>query len=71
MGPWYRRLGRGVDSSPVVGTPYVAQSHSRESTFQQDLTAWDEVEAQTRRLARQVTDDIRGEGVPRSGWRSR
>ncbi|MBY9076064.1 DNA polymerase IV [Nocardioides sp. WL0053] len=64
MGPWYRRLGRGVDSSPVVGTPYVARSHSRESTFQQDLTAWDEVEAQTRRLARQVTDDIRGEGRP-------
>ena len=38
MGPWYRRLGRGVDTSPVTATPYVARSHSRESTFQQNLT---------------------------------
>ena len=25
MGPWYRRLGRGVDSSPVDPTPWVAR----------------------------------------------
>lgn len=64
MGPWYRRLGRGVDTSPVVGTPYVARSHSRETTFQQNLTEWAEVEAEVRRLAHQVTKDIRGEGRP-------
>ncbi len=64
MGPWYRRLARGVDTSPVVGTPYVARSHSRESTFQVDLTDWAEVEAEIRRLARQVTQDIGREGRP-------
>jgi len=64
MGPWYRRLGRGVDSSVVVGTPYVARSHSRESTFQQNLTDWTRVESEVRRLARQVTDDIRREQRP-------
>jgi DNA polymerase-4 len=64
MGPWYRRLGRGVDTSPVVDTPYVARSHSRESTFQRDLTDWDEVHRELRRLAHQVTDDIRREGRP-------
>ena len=30
MGPWYRRLGRGVDSSPVDPTPYVARGHGRD-----------------------------------------
>lgn len=64
MGPWYRRLGRGADTSPVVGTPWVARSHSRESTFQSDLTDWGRVEVEVRRLARQVSDDIRGEGRP-------
>ena len=64
MGPWYRRLARGVDTSPVVSTPYVARSHSRESTFQQDLTDWPQVEAEIRRLARQVAEDIRREDRP-------
>jgi len=64
MGPWYRRLARGVDTSPVVGTPYVARSHGRESTFQHNLTEWAEVEAEVRRLARQVTDDIVRDGRP-------
>ena len=30
MGPWYVRLARGGDNSPVVGTPYVPRSRSRE-----------------------------------------
>jgi len=64
MGPWYRRLARGVDSSPVVGTPYVARSHGRESTFQHNLTEWAEVENEVRRLAAQVTEDIAREGRP-------
>jgi DNA polymerase IV len=64
MGPWYRRLARGVDSSPVIGSPYVNRSHSRESTFQQNLTDPSEAESEVRRLARQVTDDIRGEKRP-------
>ncbi|HSE08398.1 MAG TPA: DNA polymerase IV [Nocardioidaceae bacterium] len=64
MGPWYRRLARGVDPSPVESTPWVARSHSRESTFQQDLTDWSRVQDEVRRLARQVTEDIRREDRP-------
>jgi DNA polymerase-4 len=64
MGPWYRRLARGVDQSRVEDTPWVARSHSRESTFQQDLTDWARVEDEVRRLARQVTEDIRREDRP-------
>lgn len=64
MGPWYRRLARGVDPSPVTGAPYVARSHSRETTFQENLTDWAQVRAEVRRLAHLVTDDIVGEGRP-------
>jgi DNA polymerase IV len=62
MGPWYRRLGRGVDSSPVDATPYVARGHGRETTFQQNQSDWDQVAAAVRELAGQVTRDIHGEG---------
>jgi len=73
MGPWYRRLARGVDRSPVVAAPYLARSHGRETTFQQNLTAPAEVEAQIRRLARRVADDVRAEGraVSRVGLKVR
>ncbi len=64
MGPWYRRLGRGVDSSPVDPTPWVPRAHGRETTFQTDLTDWDEVAGAARRLAAQVTEDLRAEGRP-------
>ena len=64
MGPWYRRLGRGVDSSPVDPTPWVPRAHGRETTFQTDLTDWDEVAAEARRLSHQVADDIGREGRP-------
>jgi len=64
MGPWYRRLGRGVDSSPVDATPYVPRAHGREETFQEDLTDWAEVEAAVRRIARRVVEDIDREGRP-------
>ena len=42
MGPWYRRLGRGVDSSPVDPAPWVPRGHGRETTFQADLADWAE-----------------------------
>ncbi len=64
MGPWYRRLGRGVDSSPVEGSPWVARSHSRETTFQQDLTETGDVEGAVRSLARRVMEDLAREGRP-------
>jgi DNA polymerase IV len=62
MGPWYRRLGRGADSSPVDATPYVPRGHGRETTFQENLTDWSVVEAETRRLAGRVLEDIETEG---------
>ncbi|CAA9364065.1 MAG: DNA polymerase-like protein MT3142 [uncultured Nocardioidaceae bacterium] len=64
LGPWYRRLGRGVDSSPVDPTPWVPRAHGRETTFQRDLEDWAEVAQEVRRLAAQVAEDIATEGRP-------
>ena len=64
MGPWYRRLGRGVDTSPVDPTPWVPRGHGRETTFQSDLTDWSVVAAEARRLASQVAEDIGREERP-------
>ncbi len=64
MGPWYRRLGRGVDSSPVDPTPYVARGHGRETTFQENQTDRAAVAAAVRELAAQVHADIAAEGRP-------
>ena len=64
MGPWYRRLGRGVDTSPVDPTPYVARGHGRETTFARNETDWLVVADAVGDLAAQVTADIAGEGRP-------
>ncbi|MGH1565668.1 DNA polymerase IV [Mumia sp. DW29H23] len=64
MGPWYRRLARGVDTSPVDPTPWVPRSHGHEVTFQTDLTDPAEVEAEVRRLAEAATRDVVEDGRP-------
>ncbi len=64
MGPWYRRLARGVGSSVVDAAPYVARGHGRETTYQQDLTDAAQVAVEVRRLAEQVAEDLRREGRP-------
>jgi DNA polymerase IV len=64
MGPWYRRLARGVDTSPVDATPYVPRGRGRETTYQSNLTDRAEVEAEVRRLAAQVAEDLLREGRP-------
>jgi DNA polymerase IV len=64
MGPWYRRLGRGADSSPVDATPWVPRGHGRETTFQANLTDKAQVAQEARRLAEQVAADIAREGRP-------
>jgi DNA polymerase-4 len=66
-GPWYRRLGRGVDDSPVDATPWVPRAHGREETFQQDLEHWPDVVEAVRRITRRVVADIDAEGRP--AWR--
>jgi len=58
----FHRLGNGVDLSPVDDTPWVPRGHGRETTFQQDLTDWGDVEAQVRALALRVQQDILREG---------
>ncbi|WP_020573143.1 DNA polymerase IV [Actinopolymorpha alba] len=64
MGPWFRRIARGEDRSPIVGTPYVSKSRSRETTFQHNLTDWALVREEIVALARRVADDVVAEGRP-------
>jgi DNA polymerase IV len=64
MGPWFHRLGRGADYSPVDATPWVPRAHGREETFQVDLEDRAEVESAVRRLALAAVDDIDREGRP-------
>ncbi len=64
MGPWYHRLGRGVDSSPVDATPWVPRAHGREETYQSDLEDWADVEREVRTLTGRVAEDIDREGRP-------
>jgi DNA polymerase-4 len=64
MGPWYRDLARGAGDAEVTGTPYVAKSRSRETTFQEDLTGLPEITAEVVALARRVATDVADEGRP-------
>jgi DNA polymerase-4 len=64
MGPWYVRLARGEDRSPVVGSPYVPRSRSRETTFQADISDWNQVRAEVAELARRVAADVVHEQRP-------
>jgi nucleotidyltransferase/DNA polymerase involved in DNA repair len=50
-GPWLVLLGRGRGDSEVDDTPYVARSHGREVTFQQNIADWPRVAEEIRRLA--------------------
>ncbi|CAM3827358.1 DNA polymerase IV [Isoptericola cucumis] len=62
MGAWYRDLGRGDGSAVVDDTPWVARGHSRETTYQRNLTTPEQVTAALRELAAQVHADTEGEG---------
>jgi DNA polymerase IV len=62
MGPWYRGLARGAGSAEVTGTPWLAKSHSRETTFQEDLTSLPDITAEVVALARRVAADVVAEG---------
>lgn len=64
MGPWYAQLGRGDGSSAVDDTPWVARGHSRETTFQQNLTEPAQVHDAVTRLAADVLQDVAAEGRP-------
>ncbi|MDN5896133.1 MAG: DNA polymerase IV [Nocardioides sp.] len=64
MGPWYHRLGRGVDASRVDPTPWVPRAHGRETTFQEDLEDRERIAEEVRGLTRRVVVDIDTEGRP-------
>ena len=64
MGPWYRRIARGGDRSPVTATPWVARGHGRETTFQSNLSDWGDVADEVRALAVKVLADVVAEGRP-------
>jgi DNA polymerase-4 len=64
MGAWYGDLGHGRGSAVVDDAPWIARGHSRETTYQQDLTAPDDVDAALRALVAEVLADIAREGRP-------
>ncbi|MGN6754164.1 MAG: DNA polymerase IV, partial [Intrasporangium sp.] len=64
MGVWYGQLGKGIGSAIVDDTPWVARGHSRETTYQANLTSRDQVLAAVRELAEQAFDDTVAEGRP-------
>ena len=64
MGPWYAELGRGDGASVVDDTPWVARGHSRETTFQQDLTDPVQIADAVQSLALRVLTDVMAEERP-------
>jgi len=64
MGPWYAQLGRGDGAREVDDTPWVARGHSRETTFQRDLTEPGQIEEAVKELAAHVLEDVAAEGRP-------
>jgi DNA polymerase-4 len=64
MGRWYADLGRGHGSAVVDDTPWLARGHSRERTFQQDLTDPEQVDEAIRQLVGEVLADVAREGRP-------
>jgi nucleotidyltransferase/DNA polymerase involved in DNA repair len=63
-GPWLVLTARGIGSDEVSSEPYVPRSRSREVTFQQELTDWEEVRVEVLRIAGQVTADVVAEERP-------
>ncbi|HTZ92800.1 MAG TPA: DNA polymerase IV [Streptosporangiaceae bacterium] len=63
-GPWLVLTARGIGSDEVSAEPYVPRSRSREVTFQQDVTDWDQVRAEVLKIAGQVTADVLAEERP-------
>jgi DNA polymerase IV len=64
MGPWYRQLASGEGARVVDDTPWVARGHSRETTYQQDLTTAAEIDEAVRELVERVLEDVAAEGRP-------
>ena len=64
IGPWMVQLGLGNGRRTVIGTPWVARSHSRETTFQQNLADWADVRREVVLLTHRVHQDVLADGRP-------
>ena len=64
IGPWMVQLALGNGRRAVIGTPWVPRSHSRETTFQQNLDDWPQVRRELVTLVGRVHQDVRGDGRP-------
>jgi DNA polymerase-4 len=64
MGAWYADLGQGRGSAVVDDSPWIARGHSREHTYQQDLTEPAEVDDAIGQLVREVLEEVEREGRP-------
>jgi DNA polymerase-4 len=64
MGVWYHELGQGLGPVTVDDSPWVPRGHSRETTFQQNLTTPEQVREAVRRLAEDVVEDTAADGRP-------
>jgi DNA polymerase-4 len=64
MGVWYHELGQGLGPTTVDDAPWVPRGHSRETTFQQNLTTPEQVREAVRAMAHDVVEDIAQDGRP-------
>ncbi|MBB2921601.1 DNA polymerase IV [Cellulomonas cellasea] len=62
MGVWYHELGHGLGPTTVDDRPWVPRGHSRETTFQQNLTTPEQVREAVGELARAVVADTAEDG---------
>ena len=63
-GPWLVQLALGNGRRTVIGTPWVPRSHSRETTFQQNLTDWTDVRRELVILTGRLHQDVLADGRP-------
>ena len=61
-GPWLVSLARGMGRRTVSAEPWVPRSHSRETTYQQDLTQWQDVRDAVIALTQRVHGDVLTDG---------
>ena len=57
-GPWLVGVGRGLGRTTVTAEPWVRRSRSRETTYQQNLIAWPDIQAGVSELARRLAKDL-------------
>jgi DNA polymerase-4 len=58
VGAWLLVIAQGGGDTEVVTEPWVARSHSRETTFPSDLTDRDEIAGKVAALARELGADV-------------